>query len=221
MTASKSSTKRWWQSRLARLLRSIFTSLIVVRLVSHYARPFQVLGIEKLEGLPGPVILAAHHESHSDTPILLAVLPRQFRDRLFILAAADVLFTNRFTGTLTTLFLGAIPIERESSPLASLRETVEFISEGDSLLIYPLGKCSPDGRLGELKTAGHPLENTRNKPGTTKRVSVSRPSISDSGVTLLIWDNSAADMRSLSMDVRELYDSYKDEALEILQCIYA
>jgi len=119
--------------------------------VRRYACPLQIQGIENLAHIPGPVIFAAHHESHSDTAIVLAALPQRFRERLIIAAAADVLFANPVSGALASLFLGAVPMEREASALASLREVTELMAAGNSLLIYPLGKCSPDGSVGEFK----------------------------------------------------------------------
>jgi 1-acyl-sn-glycerol-3-phosphate acyltransferase len=77
--------------------------------VRRYACPLQIHGIENLEHVSGPVIFAAHHESHSDTAIVLAALPRRFRERLIIAAAADVLFANAVSGALASLFLGPSP----------------------------------------------------------------------------------------------------------------
>ncbi len=72
--------------------------------------------------------------------------------------------------------------------------------------------------LRELRnlSAGHPLENTRNKPGTTKRVFVSRPSISESSVTLMVWDKNESASKFLHVNIGELYASYKREALSYL-----
>jgi 1-acyl-sn-glycerol-3-phosphate acyltransferase len=119
--------------------------------VDRYARPLQILGVKNLEPVSGPVIFAAHHESHSDTPIVLAALPKRFRERLIITAAADVLFTNRVSGALAALLLGAVPIERKASSLANLRGMSELLRGGDCLLIYPRGSCSTDGSIGEFK----------------------------------------------------------------------
>jgi 1-acyl-sn-glycerol-3-phosphate acyltransferase len=120
-------------------------------LVYRYARPLRILGVENLERVSGPVIFAAHHESHTDTPIVLAALPKKFREQLVIAAAADVLFTNPVTGVLAALLLGAVPIERKASALANLREMSQLLGRGCSLLIYPRGGCSADGSVGEFK----------------------------------------------------------------------
>ncbi|HLF78437.1 MAG TPA: lysophospholipid acyltransferase family protein [Dehalococcoidia bacterium] len=154
----------WWLSRPACLLRSVFFHLVLVRLVRRYARPLRIHGIENLERLAGPVIFAAHHESHSDTAIVLAALPERFRERLIIAAAADVLFTNPVSGALASLFLGAVPIERKASALSTLREVADLMAKGSSLLIYPLGKCSADGSVGEFKPGVGLLARLSNTP---------------------------------------------------------
>jgi 1-acyl-sn-glycerol-3-phosphate acyltransferase len=142
----------------------VFFHLVIVRLVRRYARPLRIRGIENLERVAGPVIFAAHHESHSDTAIVLAALPQRFRERLIIAAAADVLFTNPVSGALASLFLGAVPIERKASALSTLREVADVMAEGNSLLIYPLGRCSADGSVGEFKPGVGLLARLSNTP---------------------------------------------------------
>ena len=41
-----------------------------------------VRGLDHLEGLPGPVIFAANHQSHLDTPVILDALPARWRYRV-------------------------------------------------------------------------------------------------------------------------------------------
>ena len=45
-----------------------------------------------------PVIFAANHHSHLDTPLLLTSLPEPWRHKVFVGAAADYFFGNRVTG---------------------------------------------------------------------------------------------------------------------------
>lgn len=125
--------------------------LVWSHLIHAYARPLKIQGAGNLEQVSGPVIFASHHESHSDTPIILAALPRLFKDRLVIAAAADVLFANPASGALTALLFGAVRIERRALALTSVRQISELLSRGNSLLIYPRGNCSMDGSAGKFK----------------------------------------------------------------------
>jgi hypothetical protein len=75
--------------------------------------------------------------------------------------------------------------------------------------------------LRELRnlSVGHPIENISNKRGTTKRVFVSRTTISNQGLFLLLWDRRAAARTGLEVDLQTVYTSYKDEAVSYLVSI--
>ena len=115
----------------------------VVRVTS---RP-TVEGLERLASLDEdrPVVFAANHHSHVDTPLLLRTLPRPWRDRLFVGAAADYFFPNRVAGAASALVLNAIPMERNRVSRRSALDAAALIDDGWSMLIYPEGGRSPDG----------------------------------------------------------------------------
>jgi 1-acyl-sn-glycerol-3-phosphate acyltransferase len=92
-----------------------------------------------------PMIFAANHHSHIDTPTLLTSIPPPWRDRLFVGAAADYFFRNPVTSALSALVMGAIPIERSRVSRRSADRAAALIDEGWSMLIFPEGGRSPDG----------------------------------------------------------------------------
>lgn len=102
-------------------------------------------GADRLGALRGPVIFAANHHSHLDTPLLLTSLPDRWRHRVVVAAAADYFFTNRWTSAASALAMGAFPIERTKVSRRSADEAAALIAEGWSLLIFPEGGRSPDG----------------------------------------------------------------------------
>lgn len=102
-------------------------------------------GADRLDSLRGPVIFAANHHSHLDTPLLLTSLPDRWRHRVVIAAAADYFFTNRWTSAASALAMGAFPIERKTVSRRSADEAAGLIQSGWSLLIFPEGGRSPDG----------------------------------------------------------------------------
>ena len=95
----------------------------------------------------GPVILAANHESYLDPPLIGMAFPQQLR---FI--AWDGLFKVPVFSSLIRA-LGAVPVNQEnkSSAATLLRQTIGFIEDGFSVLIFPEGRRSPDGELLPLE----------------------------------------------------------------------
>ena len=71
-----------------RLARAVVLDNITRPMTHALAAP-QLRGQEGLVGLDAPVIFAANHTSHIDTPLLLACLPLRFRHRTVVAAAAD------------------------------------------------------------------------------------------------------------------------------------
>jgi 1-acyl-sn-glycerol-3-phosphate acyltransferase len=102
-------------------------------------------GIDRLDGVRGPVIFAGNHHSHLDAPLLLTSLPERWRHKTVVAAAADYFFPNKLTGAASALALGAIPFERAKVNRRSADQAADLIGRGWSLLIFPEGGRSPDG----------------------------------------------------------------------------
>jgi len=107
-------------------------------------------GLDRLHDLaeadpPQPVIFAANHHSHVDTPLLLSSIPEPWRHRTFVAAAADYFFTSRVRSAASALVLNAIPIERTRVSRRPADDAAALIEDGWSLVIFPEGGRSPDG----------------------------------------------------------------------------
>ena len=113
----------------------------------------RVEGLDRLAHLEGPVIFAANHSSHLDTPLLLSVIPHRWRNRLVVAGAADYFFDTRVRAATFALTVGAIPIDRQRVSRRSATEAARLVGEGWSLLIFPEGGRSPDG-WGQAHTPG-------------------------------------------------------------------
>ena len=92
----------------------------------------------------GPVVLLANHQSHLDPPLIGCFMPRPLG-----YLARDTLFSGPL-GPLIRSY-DAIPIDREGSGLAGIRNTLKRIKQGDAVLLFPEGTRSQDGRLQPLK----------------------------------------------------------------------
>ncbi len=107
---------------------------------------------EGLESLPpGRYVFFANHQSQMDIPVLEETL----KDYEIRFLAKKSLFKIPFFGW-GIAALGYIPVERKDprEGLRSLLSCAEKIKAGYSVVVFPEGTRSPDGRLLSFKTAG-------------------------------------------------------------------
>ena len=106
------------------------------------------LSVGGLEHVPGePVIVASNHASNFDPPLIGGVFPRRLR-----YLAKESLFRNPLLGFLIRT-LGAIPVRREDSQRAGavMKMMLRLLEGGESILLFPEGSRSRDGRLQPLE----------------------------------------------------------------------
>jgi 1-acyl-sn-glycerol-3-phosphate acyltransferase len=134
----------WARKYPTRLARALVLDTVGKGVVSALASP-KVRGDDRLADVKGPVIFAANHASHVDTPLLLTSIPDRFRHRTVVAAGADYFFDKRWKGYLWAFAINAIPIERVRVSPKSLRLASQMLDEGWSVLIFPEGGRSPHG----------------------------------------------------------------------------
>ena len=156
---------RWNRSAAFRALRRASLPTWILPL----ARPFvklEVRGLEHLSGIDGPVIFAANHQSHLDTPVILQALPPSWRYRLAPAMAKEFFkahfypeqfgrrawLTNSLNYYLASAFFNAFPLpQRESGTRQTLRYIGDLFAEGFSLLIFPEGKRTEAGEINRFQ----------------------------------------------------------------------
>ncbi len=108
-----------------------------------------VTGVEKLDP-ERSYIYMANHQSNADIPLLLGRLPVQFR----WLAKAELFKIPIFGRAMRGV--GYISIDRSDrrSAFASLDRAARTIRDGTSVLIFPEGTRSLDGRIRPFKKGG-------------------------------------------------------------------
>jgi 1-acyl-sn-glycerol-3-phosphate acyltransferase len=107
----------------------------------------EVAGLERVGGR-GPYVFAMNHQSNLDS---LCVTPHLPADR-FAYIAKRSLFWVPFLGW-GMLAAGFVSVDRKNRAraVASLERAGERIRAGTSLVVYPEGTRSPDGRLQPFK----------------------------------------------------------------------
>ena len=141
----------WARSPPARALRGVVLMGVLSPLMDLYTRR-RVLGREHFDGLKAPVLFVANHSSHMDTPAILRALPRPWRRRTVLAAAADYFYAKRRLGWTVSLFFGTVPMARDGRGLDedSTAHIDKLFQDGWSLVMFAEGTRSRDGSVGKL-----------------------------------------------------------------------
>jgi long-chain acyl-CoA synthetase len=155
----------WNRSAIARAIRRVSLPTWILPLARAFAW-LRVEGREHLTGVDGPVIFAANHQSHMDTPVIMAALPPAFRYRVAPAMAKEFFkahfypeqhgraawFTNSLNYYLATLFFNAFPLpQREAGARQTLRYIGDLLEDGFSVLIFPEGKRTDTGEIDRFR----------------------------------------------------------------------
>jgi len=145
-----------------RFVRTAFRETVTLPLFRHYL-PLHVHG--DLHAVDGPVVWAPNHQSNLDTLAVLAALPFRLRGR--VAPAVQQEYFNAYLESrgarrdrilaalqywLAITLVNAFPLPRSGAGTRkSLRFAGKIADEGYSILIFPEGRLTRDGRIGSFK----------------------------------------------------------------------
>jgi 1-acyl-sn-glycerol-3-phosphate acyltransferase len=111
-----------------------------------------VIGAEHLPK-SGPAIIAANHNSHVDTLLLLTIFPAKLIGRLRPVAAADYFLRGPVIGWVSRTLIGIVPIVRDGGGREDvLAPAREALAAGDIVIIFPEGtRGAATDELGPMK----------------------------------------------------------------------
>lgn len=149
---------------MSRSLQAVFFLLIVRPLLAL------VLGVNlrHAERLPrtGPAILAANHNSHLDTLLLMSLYPLATLHRVRPVAAADYFLKNPFIAWFALHIMHILPLARRPKPGEPPLAHIEAaLAAGDILILFPEGSRGEPEKRGALKSGiAHLMEDAPNVP---------------------------------------------------------
>jgi len=125
---------------------------LVARPLAAFFTGADVIGAEHLPR-NGPAIIAANHNSHFDTLLLLAMFPARLIGRLRPVAAADYFLRGPMIGWFSRNLIGIVPIVRGSGGREDvLAPAREALAAGDIVIIFPEGtRGAATDELGPMK----------------------------------------------------------------------
>jgi 1-acyl-sn-glycerol-3-phosphate acyltransferase len=125
------------------------------------SRLFFRISFRGLENIPqtGGVIIASNHQTYLDPIWMSLPIKRQIR----YLAWSES-FSWPIIGKVI-MMLGAWPIQIEKADKTMLRRTLQWLSSGGALIIFPEGgRCLPDGKLLRFKPGAVRMALEANTP---------------------------------------------------------
>jgi long-chain acyl-CoA synthetase len=157
---------RWPQSWAAQILRAAIFNVLARPAMALLGWP-RVRGRENVTGVKGPLLVVSNHVAFFDPAYVLEALPAKVRYKLAVAMDGELLESYRNPPRGTGFFTGlahraaywlllsvynVFPLPR----LAGFRESFAFVGDlvdrGWSVLIFPEGVLTKDGRVGPFRS---------------------------------------------------------------------
>jgi long-chain acyl-CoA synthetase len=164
------------------------------RMAAHYLllRPAIVLlgwpkieGRENLRGWKCPFLIVSNHVDHVDVGFILTALPSRIRHRLATAAGGEALealraprparwllgrIYDRIQWALGVTLLNLFPLPRDAGFRESFAYAGEAVDRGYSVLVFPEGRHTTDGKLSSFRAGVGLLANNLGVPVVPMRI---------------------------------------------------
>lgn len=151
-----------WQLRFPVTWIRFLVFYLVMRPLASFMSRAEVAGKERLKDAHGPVLFVANHITKSDQSLIQLALPARFHRKLAIAMEGEKLRgwlhspkgTGAFTRlrlfaqyVLTVALLNVFPLPQKSGFRRSFAYAGEMMDRGYSVLVFPEGRRTPDGKM--------------------------------------------------------------------------
>jgi long-chain acyl-CoA synthetase len=145
----------------------------------------RILGRENLRGVNGPVLVVSNHIADVDVGFILAALPARLRHKLATAAGGEALealrtplasrnfllrIFDRIEWFLGVALLNIFPLPRDAGFRDSFAYAGESVDRGYSVLVFPEGHHTTDGKLRPFRAGVGLLVNDLNIPVVPMRI---------------------------------------------------
>lgn len=144
--------KKWQLSLVSIIFRRVAQEIFIFPIIRIFLK-VEKEGLENIKDIPYPVIYMPNHTSVIDSMALIMALPSIFRLNLSYAAAYDDFYKKYKVGGAFQLLMNIYPFpRREYEDIQSgLEFTGRMLDNMQSVVVFPEGKISEDGKLLEIK----------------------------------------------------------------------
>jgi long-chain acyl-CoA synthetase len=155
---------RWVWAPPIQLLRALFIEAIALPLTRFLAKPNVICQVAQSPA--SPVLIVCNHLTSYDVPFILYALPGTIRRRVSIAMAGEMLLDfqkgrhqgswylnmlSPFAYWLITVLFNVFPLPQYGGFRRSFRHAGEAVDSGYSVLVFPEGRRSDDGKPQPFK----------------------------------------------------------------------
>ena len=150
MDVQAAPTEEWARTRRMRRMRAAIQSGLMFPALSSFCR-LTVNDRERLRGLNGPAVFVSNHVSALDAVVMAEALPRRYRNRSVVAAAADSIFKRKWEARLAQVTVDAYPIPRGGGARPHLEFLKGLLEDNWSVIIFPEGRLTSTGAIGSFR----------------------------------------------------------------------
>ncbi len=175
---------QWVQRWPVTWVRAVTDRLLLIPAVFVLAWP-RVEGRENLRGVRGPVLVISNHIDDVDVGFIKVALPRRLRGKLATATGGEALealrtppktrnvflrIYDRVQWSLGVQLLNLFPLPREAGFRESFAFAGETVDRGYSVLVFPEGRHTEDGRIRPFRAGIGLLANNLRIPIVPMRI---------------------------------------------------
>jgi long-chain acyl-CoA synthetase len=175
---------RWAQRWPVTWIRNFFYYLLSLPATLIMAHP-KIVGRENLDGIDGPVLITCNHVTYIDVGFVLIAMPARIRNRLAVGMLGERLWEmwrppasmNLFARWwqqagyyLVVALFNVFPLPQQSGVRESFAFAGESVDRGYSVVVFPEGRRTQDGRPSPFRSGVGMLAQKLNIPVVPLRI---------------------------------------------------